>query len=393
MKRNGSCYEIILNYDCNARCLFCSQGDFDKNKNASFENISADIYRAKKEGYKNLGLNGGEPTLRPDLFKIIKLARNIGFGYVRLQTNGLKISDHEYAEKLVRAGLTYCKFSLSDDKSLFHDRIVGIKGAWRKAVKGLENLKKFNIRLGNNILVNRFNYKRLPAIVKFFMEKGVSKFVIIYPQYAGSMFKNKRSIGVSLPEASPYLSKTMDFMKINSMDEEMLFLNVPPCFLPGYEDSIIGMDRFDTTVSDPFGGRTDLDENSDSGRIYGRVCADCLMRGKCRGVDSGYADLYGWKGFKPVKKVIKKTVKTSESRFFTDNERCFVQILELNGTLRTKEVLKKASGLPICQDCLDGNAVLNAGEKLVKRGLVEKKFIKGVYFWSLAESYDFNSRK
>ena len=38
--KNNKCYELILNYNCNARCSFCSQGDFDKALNADFKSVA-----------------------------------------------------------------------------------------------------------------------------------------------------------------------------------------------------------------------------------------------------------------------------------------------------------------------------------------------------------------
>jgi len=32
---------------------------------------------------------------------------------------------------------------------------------------------------------------------------------------------------------------------------------------------------------------------------------------------------------------------------------------------------------------VDGNAVINAGNKLIKRDLIEKKNINGIYYWEL----------
>lgn len=384
MKDKADCYEILLNYNCNASCMFCSQGSFDKSLNASFEHIVREIYQAKKSGYKRLGLSGGEPTIRSDLVKIIKFAKKIGFDFIRIQTNGIKLANADFAEKLVEAGLTFCKFSFVSDDAQIHNSLVKVKGAWEKAIRGLENLKKLKIRLGNNILINRFNYKRLTEIINFFLDKGISNFVMIYPLYIGNMAKNSGRIGVDLNTVSPYLIKVMDRMKKYGLDDEILFLNVPPCFLPGYEQNVIGLSHFNTVVSDPTGERTDLDQNANLNKIQGKACQHCLFKAKCPGVDINYIKTWGWKGFKPVKKLSEggKKIKSSYE-YFTDNERCFLEILGIKNNISTNEVLSMAKNIPICQDCIDGNAVLNAGNKLIKRGLIVRKIKKGVYYWSL----------
>jgi len=205
MKENRSCYEILLNYHCNAACAFCSQGSFDKTLNAPFDLIAKQIYLAKKEGFARLGLSGGEPTADSNIVRAIKLAKSIGFKFIRIQTNGIKLKDENLCKELAKSGLTFCKFSFTTDDAIIHDSLTGVKGSWNAAMKGLKNMKKLGVRLGNNIVVNRYNYNRLKDIAEFFLKKGISNFVIIYPIYTGSMQKNGKKLGVSLRECAPYL--------------------------------------------------------------------------------------------------------------------------------------------------------------------------------------------
>lgn len=50
-------------------------------------------------------LTGGEPTLRKDLIKIIKLAKKYGFVHVQLNTTGINLMDPKYTKKLKKAGV------------------------------------------------------------------------------------------------------------------------------------------------------------------------------------------------------------------------------------------------------------------------------------------------
>jgi len=384
MKDNKSCYEILLNYNCNASCIFCSQGSFDKSLNSTFVHIVREIYKARKNGYKRLGLSGGEPTIRKDLIKIIKFAKKAGFDFIRIQTNGIKLADFSFCKELVKAGLTFCKFSFTSDNPDIHDKLVGINGAWNKAITGLENLRSLKIRLGNNILINKLNYKNLNRIIKFFMDKGITNFVIIYPLYIGAMAKNKKLGGISLKDSAPYFIEAIEMMKRYGMDDEILFLNVPPCILKGYEQNVIGLGLFNTKVSDPTGMVIDLDDNSDSNKVYGEICKKCNLKGKCKGVDKNYIENWGWEGFEPItKNFSKKSISAITHNYLTDNEKCFLEILSIKNEISTSEVLKLAKKIPICQDCVDGNAVINAGNKLIKIGLIEKKNINGIYYWKL----------
>ena len=378
---NNKCYEIILNYNCNAKCLFCSQGSFDKSLNASFGDIAKNIYSAYKKGYRRLGFTGGEPLLRRDMVKIISLAKSIGFDFIRIQTNGIKLADEKFARSLVEAGLTFCKFSFLSDKAEIHDDLVGVKGAWKKAALGLENLKKLKIRIGTNILVNKLNFSRLPEIIHYFLKKGISNFVMIYPTYIGSMRKNHLKLGVSLYEAQKYFISAVKLMEKEGLKDEILFLNVPPCFLKGYESLAIGLERFNTLVTDPSGIKTDLDENAGKAKLKASACLKCVFKKKCSGADKNYIDIWGWTGFGlPAKK--KKEIVAGKKIFFSDNERCFIEILKKKSPVSTAEALKLAKNIVLCRDCSDGNVVVSTAQRLIEKNIVEKVFKKGRYYWA-----------
>ena len=71
---------------------------------ASMERMLRELFEA--QGAVNLQLSGGEPTVREDLPEIIRTARKIGFTFVQLNTNGLRLaSERGYAERLRAAGL------------------------------------------------------------------------------------------------------------------------------------------------------------------------------------------------------------------------------------------------------------------------------------------------
>lgn len=379
----GSCYEILLNYNCNAACSFCSQGNFDKSLNAPFELIARQIYMAKKNGFSRLGFSGGEPSANKNLLKAIKLAKSIGFDFIRIQTNGIRLKDYSYCRSLKKAGLTFCKFSFTTDDPVIHDSLTKVEGSWSSASTALENMKKLKVRLGNNIVINRYNYNRLKSIVEYFLKRGISNFVVIYPIYTGSMAKNGKKLGVSLYDCAPYFMETLSFMASIDMVGELLFLNVPPCFLPGYESNAIGGDRFNTLVSDPAGSITDLDESADLNKRKGSPCRLCRLKNKCNGVDSGYLKIFGWEGFKPAS--LKKTQhgKVSLSDYYSDNERCMIEILKKKKALTTYELLRESQKLAICKDCSDGAAVISAGEKLIRKKIVAREFKNGTYIWKL----------
>lgn len=380
---NKQCYEILLTYGCNAKCLFCSQGDFDKKIKASFEEIVKQIYRAKKEGYVKLGLSGGEPTIREDLIEIVKVAKKIGFNFIRIQTNGIRLKNYELCKNLVNAGLTFCKFSFTSHHPDIHNKLVNIPSAWQDAMQGLENMKRLKVRLGNNILITRYNYKELKDIIRFFLERGVSNFVVIYPIYTGNMYINK-NLGVPLPSCKRYFIEAIEFMEKHDLTNEILFLNVPPCLLGKYYQSSIGLSPFNTLVTSPDGITTNLDEKANEIKLKGKICRDCYLFNKCHGIDAKYIEIFGWSGFKALKDIsTKNTSYKLKEEYLTDNERCLIEILKNKNNIDTQTVLALAKKIPLCHDCVDGNNVINTAAKLVAKKIIEMEFKRGKYYFKL----------
>lgn len=386
----------MLTYRCNARCLFCSQGDFDKTVYSSLSEVAKDIYSSWKDGYRRIGFTGGEPLVSPLIFQSLALAKKVGYGFIRIQTNGIKLGDPGFCEKLAAAGLTFCKFSLTSDTAEEHDRFMGVKGAHAAAVRGIKKLQELKIRISINIVINRFNYKRLNDIIKYYISLGVSNFVIVYPNYVGNMAVNAGELGVSLSACAPYFVKAADMMESFGIGNEILFLNVPACFLKGRESLSIGLTPFNTTVTNPFGEKTYLDDVSRNYRKLLRGCEGCAYSDTCSGMDIHYTGLFGENEVSPVslaaadrQKGAGEDIDEKDNQkvlVLTDNEKCFIEVLKNRGQITTSEVLRLAKDLPLCRDCIDGNAVLNASVRLIKKGIIEKKFFRGRYLWKLSAS-------
>jgi len=94
---------------CNLHCAVCfADSGHDAAYDPSLEEISILLERAMAAaGPCNLQLSGGEPTLREDLPEIVSAARRIGFSFIQVNTNGLRIAtDRSYAMRLRVAGLS-----------------------------------------------------------------------------------------------------------------------------------------------------------------------------------------------------------------------------------------------------------------------------------------------
>ena len=378
------CCEIILNHNCDLACSFCSQSDFRPGLRTPAAEAVRRIYAARKAGYKRIGFSGGEALLRRDLPSLVAAARKIGFRAVRLQTNGMKLADAALAARLAKAGLNVCKFTFLSHKPAAHDALTGKRGAFAASLRGLDNMVALRLSVGVNLLITRRNYKTLPETLAFFMRRGVTNFVLIYPIYTGSMLKNRYGIGISIPEAAPFVRKALDLASASGLDGDIKALNIPPCALGRHGAKASDLYKFDTVVYSPLGYSWDLDENVAGAREQGPPCAACPLRKRCLGIDKAYLGLFGWKGISPAARKQPAPKAAALPGYLNAMESCFMEILKTENGISTRRVLALARAIPLCQDCTDGNSVLTTGQALQKKGLVRRQFKAGGYIWSLA---------
>lgn len=99
---------------CNLRCTYCMPEDvtfIDRKELLSFEEIAHFVRVAAPLGIDKIRLTGGEPLMRRDLHKLVRMLADIpGIRDIGLTTNGLLLAAH--AQELFDAGLRRMNVSL-----------------------------------------------------------------------------------------------------------------------------------------------------------------------------------------------------------------------------------------------------------------------------------------
>lgn len=126
--------ELYASSACNLDCPICYE--VKEGGDPSLEEIETLLgkFRAKA-----IGIIGREPTCRKDLFQIIRIANKRN--HASLVTNGVKLSDYEYALKLKKNGLKNIFFSFNGFKDEIYQRMNG-RPLLDLKLQALENIKK-----------------------------------------------------------------------------------------------------------------------------------------------------------------------------------------------------------------------------------------------------------
>ncbi len=169
---------------CNLKCVHC----YAHAKDIPFENELSTregkglIDDLAQFGSPVLLLSGGEPLVRKDLPELAAYAVEKGMRAV-ISTNGTLITP-AIAATLKEIGLSYVGISL-DGLEPVNDRFRGVKGAFAKAIQGIENCQAAGIKVGLRFTVNKANVTEIPGIFDLLEEMEIPRVCFYHLVYAG----------------------------------------------------------------------------------------------------------------------------------------------------------------------------------------------------------------
>lgn len=116
MSKNGG-------WNCNQKCIHCyAAGQIQSDEEElSTEQWKQIIDKCRSAGIPQLTFTGGEPTMREDLFELIKYSK---WFVSRLNTNGINLSE-EYCKRLVEAELDSLQITFYSLEPEIHNSLVG----------------------------------------------------------------------------------------------------------------------------------------------------------------------------------------------------------------------------------------------------------------------------
>lgn len=183
---------IELSNICNHQCIFCANSKMTRKKGFIEETF---LLRILQEAY-NLGMREvgfyatGEPLVVKDLYRYIKKAKEIGYEYVYLTTNGA-LASKEKVEEIIEAGLDSIKFSINAGTKKSYELVHG-KDDFEKVIQNLKYLDSYRktenkkVKLYASCIVNKIN-KNEKSVLKELIGDIVDDLVFINVMNMGGM--------------------------------------------------------------------------------------------------------------------------------------------------------------------------------------------------------------
>ena len=292
--------DIVLHYDCNLKCTYCTVTDEMRLRQGVLtKTVAIEIARAAKSGCTALSITGGEPTTRPDLLRLLRFAGTRGFRSMKVQTNGLVFASNENLERAIEAGLTTVGLSVHGfaPEASGYDRITQVDGAEALMLAALDNLVAAPVELTVDLIMMTETQGSLVSAIRSLHERGVERFNLWLVSLTDKNAANTKSLP-TISELVPEMLTCFEYGRTAGCTVESL--HVPRCLLPGYEEHVNhpGEGRFVRVVTPE--SVFDLADSRLSGGVKAEGCARCQYESECPGLRVDYVERFGTEELQPV---------------------------------------------------------------------------------------------
>ena len=193
---------------CNLKCEHCYRDAGSAQKDElNLQEGKRLLEELKGLNFRLIIFSGGEPVLREELFQWIPYAKGLGLISV-LGTNGTLI-DENCAKRLKQAGLKRLGVSLDSIDEKKHDKFRCLEGAWKLALRGMENAKKAKLEFQVHTTVTKKNIDEILTITDFAQNIGAQAHHIFFLVPTG----RGREIDDVIPSAREYEKLIEEILK------------------------------------------------------------------------------------------------------------------------------------------------------------------------------------
>ena len=323
--------EINIGKACNNRCVFCLDG-LPKKEDRSYMDFAvmqSELRHWYEQGHRSVGFLGGEPTTYPKIVHSVAFAKSLGFTRIAIATNATKLRLKHFTDKILDAGLSRITISMHGHTAELEDRLTRVPGNFKKKCTAIHYLQEKRAQgylsdgLSVNIVLNGWNYKYLPKMMRFFYQDlGLNDLRVNYIRPEGYA-EGSAELTPRYKKVVPYVIKAVLLNEFH-FKKTFTFGGIPMCQLPPKflasenllrkymgeyrdlsTDCSIRTEGVDFGISEVANGRARFnwqDRKKFDLKKHPEVCRPCDFHHICEGAWKGYLDIWGDDELKPIKK-------------------------------------------------------------------------------------------
>ena len=277
---------------CNQRCIFCLDAWNHNGTYVDTAQLLQYIDLGRTLGRERLILSGGEPTIHPDYVKFIRHGRKAGYDWIQTVSNAMMFAYPEFTRKALNAGLDEVTVSIHGHTPKLQDRLVGVKGAFDKAVQGIRNIQALSggrTVINIDVVINKQNIRYLREIIDYFRAMGIHEYDLLYIVPFGRGFAEyRKQLYFDMDDHHDDLQRALE---VSREDGVFIWTNrLPPEHLEGYEELIQAPHKLHSEVQ---GGLHNFEGYMKMGvapDCYGERCDFCFLKGLCHDTMFAYRE-------------------------------------------------------------------------------------------------------
>ena len=201
--------KIQLTEKCNYDCTFCfnRQSSLSFSRELSFEDAKKIISTIASDGIEKVRFTGGEPLLREDLDKFIKMINDYAPDIDLAMTSNAYLLK-ETAQKLKDAGLKRINVSIDTLKPEVAQKITQ-KDVLKKVLEGVEEALKVGLKVKVNMVpMKGMNADEIVDVLEYSKERGMT---VRFIEYMENQYASKEISGMKSSELLALLREHYEF--------------------------------------------------------------------------------------------------------------------------------------------------------------------------------------
>ena len=180
--------QMVVIRRCNLSCGYCSE--YDKTSDpVPVEVLEAQLRKLKELGTFGISLTGGEPTLHPELPRLIRTCRELRFYRTGMITNGFLLRP-ELIETLNQAGLQ--KMQISIDGVHANETTQKVLNNLKKRLQWLRDHARFQVVVSS--VIGACPPEEAEEVVSFALKMGFAARVLLVHDEHGQVKLNSEEL-------------------------------------------------------------------------------------------------------------------------------------------------------------------------------------------------------
>lgn len=297
------CAGIGISPFCSNRCVFCNPEGLPKASDIELKkqevNMLKSLLEHKNSGYRSIEISGHDPLEYSSIAPLIKYIKKIGFRYVYLSTNGVRLANAILLAKLIKSGVYCLRVPIYGSNAKIHNSVTQTKNSFEDTIKGLRQIKNRapKIKLWLTSLILKQNKNDINKIMLLAKSLKADHFILSVPCVSNNDF----SYYVPFKNLQNIVKKALGFSLSIGLPIE--FNDIPYCifgfYSPLIKDSLPPELGSYNQPSKEFKSKI---RNIPSYRLKTKtkICRRCKLSQRCAGFYKNDIEKYGLGNLKPI---------------------------------------------------------------------------------------------